>query len=649
MNGKKTLLLVNPPANPNVGAQLFLENLGLGYLAGAVRKQLGPSHRVLLWDCDILGGGLARLDQALGAAKPDYVGLSLSTMNAHFGLQAAQHVRQLQPQAKLLLGGILPSTLDDAALAPFSPDAIIRGEGEKLLCQALGTLDADPDAGPLALSQDTPLDVDSLAWPARDMLPWQLARHPQASLAASRGCPNRCGFCSIPRPAHSRRWRPRDIEDVVEEMRWIQTEYGVSHFYFVDDNFLLDTPASRARAEHFARLVLTTMAPIRFGFMCRSAALQKPLFKLLKKAGLSAVFLGIESFSQPVLDRYRKQERVAEHLDAIHLLDELGLTLNPGFIFFDPWTNETEVHETLGVMRDLDFPALEAVNSKLTCYEGSAIAGDIPAVPVAAPRLGIKEYAFREPATQALFDECVRLFYQTLGHNEAYRIHEGYRFLLGSLQPYCLGTPHEALFRTGYTTSKALWHQADTVVLDWIDAFAAGERISPDVLTARLDARAVPCWQAGNLAAERLVAAIRQKLLGELQQDDAVAAPLRLLGFTLPHPALRPGDLLQRLAAGRPAIRSALARTMLFHVGETQRTVFTQLLAGDDEALATLCCKAARAGGQEALLPALEAFCARRGDRLSPELGCALDRMRALADLPLPQRVLATAPPPPPR
>ena len=513
MDAKKTLLLVNPPANPDVGAQLFLENLGLGYLAASVRKHCGATHRALIWDCPILDRSMAQLREAMLAARPDYVGLSLTTMNAHFGVQAAQLVRETVPQAKIILGGILPSTLDSAALTAFAPDAVIRGEGEFLLCDALARLDAGEDTPLLQVSQDTPVDVDALPWPARDMLPWQLARHPQASLAASRGCPNRCGFCSIPRPANSRRWRPRAIEDVVEEMRWLNTEYGVSHFYFVDDNFLLNTTGSHNRALHFARLVLTTMPPIRFGFMCRSAAVDKSVFKLLKKAGLCAVFLGIESFSQAVLDRYQKQELVAEHLQAISTLNRLGITINPGFIFFDPWTSAAEVRENLRAMRGLDFASLESVNSKLTCYKGSAIEARVTKSPDAPTRLGITEYAFEETATRELFDECVRLFYRSLAGKQAYRLYQRYRFLLGSLQPYLVNTPHEARFLAQFHACKAFWRSADNVVLDWLDAFARGVRDAPALLDARIDAVAASCVKSGFMASVQFFSDFRDALI----------------------------------------------------------------------------------------------------------------------------------------
>lgn len=60
MNSKKRLLLINPPSSQNSGLQLHLENLGLAYLAASVRKHLGDSHDVSLWDCALVDPKIER-------------------------------------------------------------------------------------------------------------------------------------------------------------------------------------------------------------------------------------------------------------------------------------------------------------------------------------------------------------------------------------------------------------------------------------------------------------------------------------------------------------------------------------------------------------------------------------------------------------
>ncbi|MHC1791342.1 B12-binding domain-containing radical SAM protein [Solidesulfovibrio sp.] len=294
MRSKKQLLLINPPANADVGKQLHLENLGLGYVAAAVRRDLGESHKAHIWDCSIVDPAGKCIQPLLQKLSPDYVGLSLSTMNADRGVQVAAQIKAFDPSIRIVVGGILPTSLATDELGLFHPDAIVRGEGEALVSPLLIALDAAAGTGGrdvLEVSQDVPLDVDALGWPSRDMLPWQLRLHPQASISASRGCPYRCSFCSIPQPGGKKGWRARNIEDVVAEMAFIHKRHHCAHFYFVDDNFVLPTASSRQRAERFAHLVLEQLPDIRFGFMCRSAAIAPQLFKLLKKAGLAGIFL----------------------------------------------------------------------------------------------------------------------------------------------------------------------------------------------------------------------------------------------------------------------------------------------------------------------------------------------------------------------
>ncbi|OLN29654.1 Hopanoid 2-methyltransferase [Desulfovibrio sp. DV] len=413
MRSKKQLLLINPPANADVGKQLHMENLGLGYVAAAVRRNLGDSHEAHIWDCSIVDPAGKFIGALLKKLSPDYVGLSLSTMNANGGVQVAAQIKEFDPSMRIILGGVLPTSLTTDELRIFSPDAIVRGEGEALVSPVLTALDAAAGPGErevLEVSQDVPLDVDAVGWPSRDMLPWQLRLHPQTSISASRGCPYRCSFCSIPQPGGKKGWRPRNIEDVVAEMEFIHKRHHCAHFYFVDDNFVLPTAGSRKRAEHFAHLVLEKLPDIRFGFMCRSAAIEPELFRLLKKAGLAGVFLGIESFSQPVLDRYRKQETVEEHIEAISTLNDLGITTNPGFIFFDQWTKVSEINDTINVMKRIHFQSLESMNSKLTCYKGSAIADEITENFDEKPSIGIKKYALQDAAVKKLFDQCCEIF-----------------------------------------------------------------------------------------------------------------------------------------------------------------------------------------------------------------------------------------------
>ena len=72
---------------------------------------------------------------------------------------------------------------------------------------------------------------------------------PSFTIMSSRGCPNRCTFCaSHTIHGHLPRWR--DLQNVVDEIYWLNKTYGVRKIYLIDDNYL---PKSKA-AELFTIL-----------------------------------------------------------------------------------------------------------------------------------------------------------------------------------------------------------------------------------------------------------------------------------------------------------------------------------------------------------------------------------------------------------
>ncbi|UJX42953.1 B12-binding domain-containing radical SAM protein [Desulfovibrio sp. JY] len=529
---KKRLLLLNPPPNADVGAHLNLENLGLGYIAASIKRNLAKTHEAYIWDCSIVDPGMQHIETLLQDIRPDYIGFSLTSMNALPGMALADAIKRHRPESKIILGGILATSLTAEELADYHPDAIVRGEGEALIVDVLRQFDATGDMPLLEVAQKTALDVDALGWPSREMLPWQLQRHPQASISGSRGCPFHCSFCSIPRAGKINTWRPRDIEDVVEEILFLNKRYGVYHFYFVDDNFVITSAASYNRAARFAELILKKAPPIRFGFMCRSAAIEKNLFHLLKKAGLAGVFLGIESFSQPVLDRYKKRETVGEHLQAIETLNNLGITVNPGFIFFDQWTTKAEVDETIAVMQEIDFPALQSMNSKLTCYRGTLIEKNITPSDQKSRKPGIIPYEFKEKTTCALFETCCNLFYKQLPSIKAYCDYQILYYSLGYIFPYYLNTGHEDFFTKLYTKCTSFWKSGDFFILQAIRDNPSGTQ-NGSFLEA-VKQHCTPYWEKGNEIAKSTLEYSTLYFIKQLATDSSQNAHIASLFFTLP-------------------------------------------------------------------------------------------------------------------
>lgn len=203
------------------------------------------------------------------------------------------------------------------------------------------------------------LDLDSLPFPVRYY--FQLTeseRHPfgyAAAILASRGCYGGCTFCNMRayESVHgSYPWRSRSPNNIVDEMALLYSQENVREFAFVDPNFFGPGQKGQRQARSIAqRMIQSGLSDIAFSIYARADDVNYETFYQLKEAGLHTVFIGIESFSQPVLNRYRKGTTVAQNTQAIEILKDLDIYIRMGFITFDYQTSLEELEENVHHLR----------------------------------------------------------------------------------------------------------------------------------------------------------------------------------------------------------------------------------------------------------------------------------------------------------
>ena len=169
-------------------------------------------------------------------------------------------------------------------------------------------------------------------------------------MESSRSCHGKCNFCE----GHLFRsftigneYRVKSPQRVVEEIKYVVNRYSCRVFSFSDDNFFADGDKGLQRAIEIANLLISNKTKIRFTIECRADDVKKDVFEYLKKAGLIKAFIGIESGSQSVLDRYNKGTTVEDNHYAIQTLSDLNILCHPGHILFDPKTTKQELGETV--------------------------------------------------------------------------------------------------------------------------------------------------------------------------------------------------------------------------------------------------------------------------------------------------------------
>ena len=194
------------------------------------------------------------------------------------------------------------------------------------------------------------------------------------ALVTSRSCPFNCSFCAI--ILIGRKWRRASPAKVVADLAALETSAHerYEHVYFMDANFFV----SAQRAVEIAEALQRFRPGMTFSFSTRVNQLLRgsQLLPELRRLGLRAVELGIESGSDAALQRFGKDTRAEQNAEAVARLRELGIHLILDFIMFDAEASLSDLTANLAFIEDnaLDsYVPWDHLFSYMTPYLGTQI------------------------------------------------------------------------------------------------------------------------------------------------------------------------------------------------------------------------------------------------------------------------------------
>ncbi len=154
-----------------------------------------------------------------------------------------------------------------------------------------------------------------------------------AAIEVSRGCPFLCEFCDIRSIPGNNRANDKPVRLVLEELAH-HYERGARDFMFVCDNFIGDVTWARACAEAIvAWRERTGATPSIFTWATLNLAKHPELMLLMRRAGFSVLYIGIESVSQSSLLETAKLQNRGDLARAVRRIHEHGFVIAPGLIF----------------------------------------------------------------------------------------------------------------------------------------------------------------------------------------------------------------------------------------------------------------------------------------------------------------------------
>jgi radical SAM superfamily enzyme YgiQ (UPF0313 family) len=162
----------------------------------------------------------------------------------------------------------------------------------------------------------------------------------------SRGCKNNCAFCIHPIKSNNC-IRLKKIKRLISEVGHLNDDFNIHTFRFAGSC----TPYSLLN--EFADELLKQKMKVHYSTFAHVRGGDKANFELMKKSGCEAVFFGIESGSQKILNLMRKGIKVENITETFRLAKDAGIYAVGSLIFPAPGEDSLTEKETLDLIEKI--------------------------------------------------------------------------------------------------------------------------------------------------------------------------------------------------------------------------------------------------------------------------------------------------------
>jgi len=323
------------------------QSLGLAYIASTLQ-----AHNYAVQIVELTGYHSAELLTALHTIPiADIYGLSCYSTNYQSVKQIVTHLRTVQPDAYICLGGPHPTALPLETLQDLPIDSVVVGDGELAFLNIVNSLKRGNRINGIVTAV-TSFHLDELPFPNRhlvdqDTFSRTLNLQRTLSLITSRGCRYRCLHCNSVVMGGSRlSVKFRSTANVIAEIRELK-QMGYHALRFSDDNFA-DNP------DHANLLSAIAEENISYRIFSRLEHLTPSTVALLAASGCKLISVGIESLNPKNL-RFLRKASVLRCLANLENTLRYGIPVRASFMVGLPYDTDASIERYFAEAYNLPF------------------------------------------------------------------------------------------------------------------------------------------------------------------------------------------------------------------------------------------------------------------------------------------------------
>jgi len=338
--------------------------LGIGYLASSLKED----HHLVPVDLWVENADVDRAMRMVSADIPDVFCVSTYSTQYPYYKEFVEALKRSYPNKKIIAGGPGATFSYNVFLEKTPTDYCVIGEGDRTLKELLDKID-DPEgvdgiaykkAGAVVLTKkrEQIQDLDSIPWPDRDFFDMERyilneqrsgSQFPglrSSNLIAGRGCPYDCTFCS--RTFYGSRFR--SIRDIQKEIEHLKSAYSLGAVAFNDELVLINKKRTLE--------LCSILKEIDIKWYCqgRINLVDEEILRAMKGSGCMRIGYGIESYTQRILDRMKKQIKAERILPAIEITKRVGIEPVIQYMYGFPGEDDDSIERTAEFFEKADHP-----------------------------------------------------------------------------------------------------------------------------------------------------------------------------------------------------------------------------------------------------------------------------------------------------
>jgi len=361
--------------------------IGLAYITAVLTRQ---GYDVEIYNQDMHHYPESHLRQHLDDNRYDVIGLSFIGGYYQYkkALELSEAVNKSRNRPFFIIGGHGPTPEPEFFLKITGADAIVMGEGEITILELMEALKskrtlhqvkglAFRQGDQVIINERRPLidNIDSIPFPAYHLFPiqyYRLLRMPHCRksdfimpLLSGRGCTFKCNFCY----RMDEGFRPRSNESIIEEIKLLKKEYGITYIAFADELLM----SSKERTINLCNDFIKYKLDVKWDCNGRLNYAKKDVLKLMKKAGCVFINYGIEAYDNQILKNMNKALTVKQIREGIEAT--LEAQISPGFniIFGNIGENRETLWKGVDFLLRYDDGAQMRTIRPVTPYPGSPL------------------------------------------------------------------------------------------------------------------------------------------------------------------------------------------------------------------------------------------------------------------------------------